>query len=83
MELIVSIVVLVVIVWYFGSALGSLGDTINHVLEGSSRMAKEKMTVYEASSKSSSIDAMADIEIDTDKVAKAKANIEALKSIDL
>lgn len=83
MEIIMAIVVLVVVVWYFGSALGAAGDTINNILTESADMAGTQMKVYGAAHKASAINAMAKIDIDTDKVTKAKANIEALRSIEL
>lgn len=77
------ILILVIIVWYFGKALGAAGDTINNVLAESADMAGTQMKVYSAAHKASAIDAMSKIDIDEDKVAKAQANINALRSIDL
>lgn len=83
MELIAVIMVIVVVVWYFGSALGSMGDMFNNVLSESAKMGETQMKVYSAQHKASAIDAMSKVDIDEAKVTKAKANIEALRSIEL
>lgn len=83
MEIVGAIVIIALIVWYFGKALNSLGTMANNVFEASARMGQTQMNIYEASHKASAIEAMADIDIDTEKVKVAQANIEALKSIDL
>jgi preprotein translocase subunit YajC len=67
-----TILVLVIVVMYFG---------LLRPVETAAEMANDEVSVLHAERKAQNIGRLNAIEIDTDKVATAKANIDALRSI--